>query len=346
MQERFYNADDIIIVAGDPGNDAFLVRDGLVEVFLNKDDDDIVLATLGPGEIFGEMSLIDPGPRSASVRAKTPTLCVSTTFDELNCSFDGRPEIAMEFMQTLVRRLRSTNQAVIQAQPQKQLLRTVAHEFGNVLQSILGTAELAANRSDSESVLLQEDLVIILAEAQQGSILTRKLLLEARNQDESQEVANLNEVIPGILRSARSLLPCGITLACDLAEPGSRVKVNLGHLKGAIINAVINARDALAQGGEIRVCSNRCQIDPEVCENLGLSPGFYALLKIEDNGEGIPDAVKALMFKPFMTTKSQDKGTGLGMGIIRTFAEQCGGAVQVDSKLGVGTTISFYLPSP
>jgi len=119
MRAMSFRAGDTVISAGEPGGTAYLINSGSVKVTVGEGANTRTVAELGAGEVFGEMSLIDPGPRSATVQALTDTECVATTYDELMSSLQDHPEWAIEFMKTFVRRLRHMNELVTKMQPSR-----------------------------------------------------------------------------------------------------------------------------------------------------------------------------------------------------------------------------------
>lgn len=132
MRTVSFQAGDTILSEGEDGDTAYLINSGSVEVIVGKGDRARSVATLGAGEVFGEIGLIDAGPRSASVKAVTDTECVVTTYDELTGSFREHPERAFAFMKTLAGRLRHMNELVQTMQPEKRRLRDVFNEWREV----------------------------------------------------------------------------------------------------------------------------------------------------------------------------------------------------------------------
>ena len=130
MRAVNFHAGDTILVEGEVGDDAFLINNGSVEVIVGQADKARSVGTLGAGEVFGEMSLIDPGPRSATVKAVAETECVQTTYDELTNSLQEHPERAFEFMKTLAGRLRQMNELIQTLQPgKKRRLRDIFNDW-------------------------------------------------------------------------------------------------------------------------------------------------------------------------------------------------------------------------
>lgn len=129
MRKVSFRAGDTILSEGEAGDSAYLITTGTVEVIVGQGDKARPVGTLGAGELFGEMSLIDPGPRSATVKALSDTECVATTFDELTESFEEHPEQVLEFMKTLTRRLRHMNELVAKLLPEKRGMRHVFNDW-------------------------------------------------------------------------------------------------------------------------------------------------------------------------------------------------------------------------
>ncbi len=134
MQKQTFKAGDTIIAEGEEGKTAFLVVSGSVEVTIGEGSKSRVLATLGAGEVFGEMCLIEPGPRSATVKAAADTECVVTTYDEFVGSVQQDPAQAVQFMRTLVRRLRQMNEQMARLSPRKRGLRALFEDWQKSLQ--------------------------------------------------------------------------------------------------------------------------------------------------------------------------------------------------------------------
>lgn len=144
MQTVRYSAGDTILSEGETGDHAFLINSGSVEVIVGEGDKARTVGTLGAGEVFGEMSLIDPGPRSATVKAVSDTECLKTTYDELSRSFREDPERAFAFMRTLVGRLRHMNELVQSLQPGKRRLRDIFNDWAETYDD----AKVLAHKSE------------------------------------------------------------------------------------------------------------------------------------------------------------------------------------------------------
>ena len=216
----------------------------------------------------------------------------------------------------------------------------IAHDFNNLLMIVSGYAQMLKIKLSDPKLLLAADA--IHAAAARGENLTRQLLSFARRQKLSPQPVNLRatlETLHGML--ARSL-GIGIELACDVPTEIWPVEVDPAELELALLNIVLNARDAMPQGGRIG-CVVRNEILHKEAAPGGLEGEFVAIA-ISDTGTGIAPEIVPKIFEPFFTTKPVDKGTGLGLAQVYGFSHQSGGTVTARSTPGTGTTITVYLP--
>ena len=225
-----------------------------------------------------------------------------------------------------------------------QLTSGVAHDFNNLLTACLGNLELAkcriAKRRFEELPLLVERAT---EAAERGATLTGKLLAFARRQHLEMRPFDLNQLIRGALDLLPPMLGPAIRIDVRLADRLWLALSDPGQVESALVNLAINARDAMPTGGTLTI------------ETANLSAGDQRLppsvrgrdvvmLSVADNGVGMDESVKAHVFEPFFTTKEVGKGTGLGLAMVYGLANQCGGAVALDSAPGEGTRVSMYLP--
>lgn len=226
-----------------------------------------------------------------------------------------------------------------------QLAGGVAHDFNNMLGVILGYSELGLKKVDP-SQDIHSDLMEIFKAANRSADLTRQLLTFARKQTVMLKVVNLNEMINGMLKMLRRLLTEQITLHW---KPGSDlldIKMDPGQVDQILANLCVNARDAINGVGEITIMTENQTFDEAYCAlNPDLTPGEYILLSVKDNGMGMDEATRERIFEPFFTTKETGKGTGLGLATIYGIVKQNGCHIDVQSKLGEGTTFTLYLPA-
>ena len=215
----------------------------------------------------------------------------------------------------------------------------IAHDFNNLLMIISGQAQLMKKRvTDPKDV---RSIDAIEQAAQSGANLTRQLLTFARRQRLNRITVDLAERLMAIrdllLSSAGGAVKLEIEPLSDLWP----VETDVGELELALVNIVVNARDAMPHGGTLTVAAKNVSLDGD---GVTLLTGDFVALSLTDTGEGIPPDVLAKVFEPFFTTKEVGKGTGLGLSQVYGFARQSGGDVHVSSKPGEGTTVTLFLP--
>lgn len=220
----------------------------------------------------------------------------------------------------------------------------VAHDFNNLLTAISGFAELVVDTLGPEDPR-RSDMAEIQKAAERAACLTRQLLAFSRKQVIQPQVLDLNGVVRGLELMLRRLLREDVQLVLDLAPSCGAVRMDRGQLEQVVINLAINARDAMPQGGRVKI-SSVTLIHPGRSHDLrtDLQPGTYTRLTISDDGHGISAADLPHIFEPFFTTKQAGKGTGLGLSTVYGIVTQAGGGIGVESKEGVGTTFHIYLP--
>jgi signal transduction histidine kinase len=219
----------------------------------------------------------------------------------------------------------------------------VAHDFNNMLSVIISSLDraLATTQDDRR---LHGRLDLAMQAATSCADLTKRLLTFARRQALDPKVMDLCRDLPRVAHIARRLLPNTVELQVTCADDLWQAYLDPAQLEAAIVNLVINARDAMPSGGEIIVKAlNRAKQDV-THERLGLEPGDYVEVSVADSGEGMSKEVQAKAFDPFFTTKEMGKGTGLGLSSVYGFIRQSGGGVAIHSEVGRGTTIRLFLP--
>jgi PAS domain S-box-containing protein len=219
----------------------------------------------------------------------------------------------------------------------------VAHDFNNMLNVIMGYAELAMDNMAPDNPIhsaLQE----ILNAARRSADITRQLLAFARKQTIAPKVLDLNETVEGMLKMLRRLIGENIALAWLPESDIWPVRMDPSQLDQILANLCINARDAIADVGKITIETGKAVFDASYCaDHPGFSPGEYVLLAVSDNGSGMtPETLKNL-FEPFFTTKGVGKGTGLGLATVYGIVRQNSGFINVYSEPEKGTTFRIYL---
>jgi signal transduction histidine kinase len=223
-----------------------------------------------------------------------------------------------------------------------QLTGGVAHDFNNLLMVIQGNLEALQRRQEPRP---EEEKYIVraLRSVQQGSTLTSQLLAFARQQPLQPVAFDINERV----RTLADLLPATISanmeLRLELTGDLWPVRADPNHLENALLNLVINARDAMPHGGQLSMRTKNVALDEDAAERLGALPGEYVTVSVSDTGVGMSDEVREVAFEPFFTTKPVGTGSGLGLSQIYGFVRQSNGYVTLDSVLGEGTTVTIYL---
>ncbi len=220
----------------------------------------------------------------------------------------------------------------------------IAHDFNNLLSVIKGTCQLSV-LDLREGDPLYANLKEIERATDRAADLTRQLLAFSRKQMMEMRVLDLNEVIKGLEKMLHRLIGEDIELVTYLAEGLGWVKVDPGQMEQAIINIVVNARDAMPQGGKLTVETVNVELDEEYARrHIAVKPGSYVMMAISDTGVGMTKEVKERLFEPFFTTKEMGKGTGLGLSTVYGIVKQSGGNIWVYSEPGQGATFKIYLP--
>ena len=224
-----------------------------------------------------------------------------------------------------------------------QLAGGIAHDFNNLLTAILGAAEEIAGRQPDAGTA--EDAAQIRASAQRGAGLVRQLLAFGRQQTLQPRPLAVNEVISEIAGLLRRLLGAQVRLTLELEEPGRLVRADPTQLDQVIVNLVVNARDAMPQGGDLTVRSGHVTLFRPLLHGAeAIPPGRYAMIEVQDTGLGIPPEVLPRIFDPFFTTRREAGGSGLGLSTVHGIVRQSDGFLAVDSVPGQGTSMRIYLP--
>ncbi|MGV1098060.1 PAS domain S-box protein [Thiovibrio sp. JS02] len=236
---------------------------------------------------------------------------------------------------------------LLQAQKMESVGRLaggVAHDFNNMLQTILGYTDLSLVAVDSGSPL-HENLVEIRKAAKRSADLTRQLLAFARKQTVTPRVLDLNDTVSGMLKMLQRLIGENIELVWMPGHELWPVRVDPSQIDQILANLAVNARDAIAANGRITIATENVVIDERYCrDNEGFAPGEYVLLAVSDDGCGMDQDILPYIFEPFFTTKELGKGTGLGLATIYGAVKQNNGCIRIDSKPGQGTAVAIYLP--
>jgi PAS domain S-box-containing protein len=220
----------------------------------------------------------------------------------------------------------------------------VAHDFNNLLSVIRSYADFAIDALRPGDPVRQ-DLEEVVTAARRAEGLTRQLLAFSRKQVLKPQVLDLDELVARTEKMLCRLLGEDIELRFVAGAPAAPVLADPGQLEQVLMNLAVNARDAMADGGEIAVATTRVELDAREARQLGeLEAGAYVRLTVADTGEGMDDTTRARIFEPFFTTKAAGRGTGLGLATVYGIVQQSGGGIAVHSAVGVGTRFEVFLP--
>lgn len=256
---------------------------------------------------------------------------------------DLDPELVQRAVRYAIERKRLTAQ-LVQAQKLEiagRLANGVAHEFNNVLTAIAGSAQLVEEAEDAEARAGALDL--LRRAARQGIALSRQLLSLARNPPVNAAVVSTAGLVESGRLLVQAVLPSTVQLEIG---PVADVPVRLdpGQFDQLLLNLILNARDAMPEGGTLRISvTAETAPPPEESDWAGQDP-LYAVVRVSDTGVGIDPTITPRLFEPFFTTKGV-RGTGLGLAVVAEIVDRFGGAIHVESRLGEGTTFAVSLPA-
>ena len=226
-----------------------------------------------------------------------------------------------------------------------QLTGGIAHDFNNLLGVIIGNLDLldrlvAGNEAAVKRVQTAQKA------AARGADITRRLLVFSSNEELKPSVVLLGDSIQNMIELAGRALGAEIKITTHFDESVPPMFVDPAGLESALLNLVVNARDAMPKGGSITISSQLQTLEDShpAVQTGDLKAGRYVCVSVTDTGDGMSRETLERAFEPFFTTKPRNKGTGLGLAMVYGFVKQSGGAVRAYSELGQGTTVSFYLP--
>jgi PAS domain S-box-containing protein len=245
-------------------------------------------------------------------------------------------------------RLRVAEEALRQSQKMEavgQLTGGIAHDFNNMLAVIIGGLRLTQRRLGRGDLNIQELLDSALRGAERAADLVSRLLAFSRQQPLSPQRTDANRLLSGMENMLRRTIPESIGI--EMIQSGGlwNIHVDPIGLENAVVNLVVNARDAMPEGGRLTIeTANSYLDDAYAAAHADVSAGQYVMIAVSDTGQGMPPHVLARAFEPFFTTKSAGAGTGLGLSQVYGFLKQSGGHVKIYSEVDVGTTVKLYLP--
>jgi PAS domain S-box-containing protein len=242
------------------------------------------------------------------------------------------------------RRLQEQLQRVQRMDAVGTLAGGIAHDFNNVLTAIIGHADLLASDAEENS-RSRWHASQISRNAERASRLTRQLLAFSRRQPSRPQVVDLNHLIVEMEEMFRRIIPEDIDLQLDLCADLGCTRIDPSQTEQIVMNLVLNARDAMPGGGELRITTANAELgDSSVGELFDAEPGEYVSVEVEDTGVGMDEQTEARIFEPFFTTRHDSGGTGLGLSTVYGLVRQNEGAITVYSEAGEGTVFRIYLP--
>ncbi len=220
----------------------------------------------------------------------------------------------------------------------------VAHDFNNILSVILSYGELVLGELQPEDPI-RADIQEVCKAAGRAAELTRQLLLFSRHEVVEPKVLDLNRILGNMDKMLQRVVGEDVELRAILGPDVGRIRADPSHIEQVIVNLVVNARDAMPNGGKLTIETANEDLDESFASNhLPAKPGPYVVLSVTDTGCGMDQATQNRIFEPFFTTKEQGKGTGLGLSTVFGIVQQSGGGLWVFSEVDRGTAFRIYLP--
>ncbi|WP_299566738.1 hybrid sensor histidine kinase/response regulator [Enterovirga sp.] len=251
---------------------------------------------------------------------------VARAVEERTAAVSGREEVEAQLRQSQ------------KLEAMGQLTSGVAHDFNNLLTVVIGNLDLLARRLPADDERLHRHVESARGGAERAATLTQRLLAFSRRQALAPQAVDVNELVRGMADLFRQTLGENRALTLDLAPDLPKTFADPNQLEAALLNLVVNARDAMPGGGTVTVETRN-----EAAADGALRPAFVSVA-VTDTGTGMPTEVVRRAFEPFFTTKEPGVGTGLGLEQVYGFAKQSSGDVKIDSEVGIGTRICLFLP--
>jgi two-component system cell cycle sensor histidine kinase/response regulator CckA len=261
-------------------------------------------------------------------------------------SITDEPEEVLELIAEDITDRRQLEEQLRQAQKMDAVGRLaggVAHDFNNLLMVINGYTEVLLEQLEKGSDM-HHKVQSIQQAADRAATLTRQLLAFSRKQLLELKVVDVNTVVGDMERLLRPLIGENIELVTRLSTQTGHTRADAGQLEQVIMNLVVNAKDAMPEGGKLTLQSADVTVRQNFSEHRFIQPGRYAVISVSDTGHGMDKETQSRIFEPFFTTKEKGKGTGLGLSTVYGIVKQSNGYVFAQSEVGTGTTFHVYLP--
>ena len=270
---------------------------------------------------------------------------VEVEFHAVMFEFQGRPAIMCNIRDVTSRK--RVEDQLLRAQKMEAmglLAGGVAHDFNNVLQAIVGFAQLLSFKLGYDHEL-REDADEIVSTVARASALTRQLMMFSRRERAFPERLVINDTVSDVRKMLCRLIAADIELDLDLDPELRAISVDPGQLEQVLINLAVNARDAMPSGGRLRLTTTNVDLTADdTWVRDGASPGPYAALCVSDTGHGMDEATLSQVFDPFFTTKETGRGTGLGLATVYAIVQRANGHIRVNSAPGQGTRVELLFP--
>lgn len=270
---------------------------------------------------------------------------VLVSLNQLSAGADTEPlQVAVLLDVTAQRALETQLRQAQKMEAVGQLAGGVAHDFNNALTAILGYSALALDDLPGDS-MAGTAIGEVQKAGERAAALTTQLLAFSRRAVLEPSVINPNELVRNTETLLRRLIGTDMMLTLHLASNLSVVRADAALLEQAIVNLVLNAREAMPSGGHLDIETANVILDPAFAADHGVAAGSYVSIAVADTGTGMDETVKARVFEPFFTTKGPGEGSGLGLAMVYGAVTQSGGSISVQSQLGLGSTFTIYLPA-
>ncbi|WP_454020739.1 ATP-binding protein [Azospirillum sp. Marseille-Q6669] len=307
---------------------------------------------------LGNVTLLDPPLHAEALQSAAQSAArtrlrqyrmrtLLADIERVNEELEDRVAERTRSLQTEMQERRKAEEALQQAQKMEavgQLTGGIAHDFNNLLQVMLGNLHMLQSTLRADDPLLRHVAMAVTA-GDRAAALTRHLLAFARRQPLTPRSLDLNALVAAMSGLIQQSVGESIRVETVVADGLWRTWADANQVESALLNLAINARDAMPDGGLLRVETSNTVLDETISDAQGdILPGRYVLLRITDTGSGMPPDVLERAFEPFFTTKPIGQGTGLGLSQLYGFARQSGGHAAMRSQPGQGTTVSLYLP--
>ncbi|MFT5210067.1 MAG: PAS domain S-box-containing protein [Flavobacterium sp.] len=232
----------------------------------------------------------------------------------------------------------------------RQLTSGIAHDFNNILTIVMGNLQIA-DRDLTEDSALKGIVAAALGGVKRGADLTNKLLGFSRSKSTNEEQLDVNNLIVNMRDLITQSLTASIVVTLNLDKVIPPVFVNASDFEHVLLNLALNAKDAMEDSGTLTLTTSHFCLDPNsppatvVASDNWMDQKDYIVISVKDSGEGLPSELQSKAFEPFFTTKAEGKGTGLGLSMVYGFVKRGGGAIQIESEIGIGTSFNIFLPA-